>query len=295
MSGPLLVFGAAGQVGQELLALAAARGIPVVGATRADADITDADAVAALLAERRPRLIVNAAAYTAVDRAESEPDKAEAANTHGPDVLARAADAAGVALLHLSTDYVFDGGKAEAYTEDDPMAPLGVYGRTKAAGEAAVRAATRRHVILRTAWVYGAYGQNFLKTMLRLAGERDELRVVADQVGCPTATADIAEAVLAVDAALRSGQQRFGTYHFAGTGETSWHGFAEAIVAAQSAYTRRRPRVEPIATADYPTPARRPANSRLESERFAEAYGYRAKPWRERVAEVVERLASADR
>ncbi len=290
----ILLFGAAGQVGQELLTLARARNTPIVGLTRAEADITDAAAVAALMAAHQPRLAVNAAAYTAVDRAEGEPDKAEAANALGPGVLARASEAAGVPLLHLSTDYVFDGNKRGAYTEEDPVSPLGVYGRTKAAGETAVRAATPRHVILRTAWVYGAYGQNFLKTMLRLAGERDRLRVVADQHGCPTATADIAEAILAVDAALGAGRARFGTFHFAGTGETSWHGFAQAIVAAQAAHTGKRPPVDAIATADYPTPARRPANSRLDASRFAEAYGCRARPWQERVSELVGQLASVE-
>ena len=290
MNGPLLVFGAAGQVGQELLALAAARGVPASGVTRKQADITDPDAVTALVAASRPRLIVNAAAYTAVDRAESEPDAAEAGNARGPSVLARAAEVAGVPLLHLSTDYVFDGSKPGAYTEDDPIAPLGVYGRTKAAGEAGVREATARHVILRTAWVYGAYGNNFLKTMLRLAGESDRLRVVGDQHGCPTATIDIAEAILAVDQAVATGAPAYGTYHFAGTGDTSWHGFAEAIVAAQATRTGRRPPVDAIATAEYPTPVRRPANSRLDSRRFARTFGTTAAPWPDRVGQVVARL-----
>ncbi len=290
MNGPLLVFGAAGQVGQELLALASARGMPVSGVTRGQADITDADAVTALVRATGPRMIVNAAAYTAVDRAEGEPDAAEAGNARGPAVLARAAEAAGVPILHLSTDYVFDGSKHGAYTEDDAVSPLGVYGRTKAAGEAAVRAASARHVILRTAWVYGAYGNNFLKTMLRLAGERDRLRVVGDQYGCPTATIDIAEAILAVDRAVAAGAPAYGTYHFAGTGDTSWHGFAEAIIAAQATRTGRRPPVDAIATAEYPTPARRPVNSRLDSRRFAEAFGTRAAPWPDRVGEVVARL-----
>ena len=289
MNGPLLVFGAGGQVGQELLALAAARDVAVVGITRGQADIADADKVASLVATTRPRLIVNAAAYTAVDRAESEPHAAEAGNVTGPAALARAAEAAGVPLLHLSTDYVFDGSKHGAYAEEDPIAPLGVYGRTKAEGEARVRAATR-HVILRTAWVYGAHGNNFLKTMLRLAGERDRLRVVGDQHGCPTATIDIAEAILAVDRTLAGGRQAYGTFHFAGTGDTSWHGFAEAIVSAHASRTGRRPPVDAITTADYPTPARRPVNSRLTSDRFADTYGYRAAPWRDRVGEVVARL-----
>ena len=289
---PLLVFGAAGQVGRELVALAAARGVPVVGITRADADIAEADAVAALIARYRPRMVINAAAYTAVDKAESEPAAAARGNVEGPRVLAEAAAAAGVPILHLSTDYVFDGSKPGAYTEDDPIAPLGVYGRTKAEGEAAVRGANPRHVILRTAWVYGTYGGNFLKTMMRLAAERERLRVVADQHGCPTATTDIAEAILAVDAALARDASLAGTFHFAGTGSTSWHGFAEAIVAAQAAHTGKHPPVDPIATADYPTPAARPANSVLDSSRFAAAFGYRAKPWQQRMEQVVASLSA---
>ena len=289
---PLLIFGAAGQVGRELVALAAARGVPAAGITRADADIANADAVAALIARHRPRLVVNAAAYTAVDKAESEPDAAAHGNVEGPRVLAAAAAAASVPILHLSTDYVFDGSKPGAYTEDDPIAPLGVYGRTKAEGEAAVRGANPRHVILRTAWVYGTYGSNFVKTMMRLAAERDRLRVVADQHGCPTATADIAEAILAVDAALSRDASLSGTFHFAGTGSTSWHGFAAAIIAAQAAHTGKRPPVDTIATADYPTPAARPANSVLDSSRFAATFAYRAKPWQERMEQVVASLSA---
>ena len=292
MNGPILVFGAAGQVGQELIAMAAARGVPALGFTRTEVDITDARAVAALIADEAPRLLVNAAAYTAVDKAESEPDKAEAGNVTGPRVLAEAAAAAGIPILHLSTDYVFNGTKPGAYVEDDPLAPLGVYGRTKAAGEAAVRAANPRHIIVRTAWVYGRYGNNFLKTMMRLAAERDRLRVVADQRGCPTATPDIAEAILAVDAALARDPKLAGTFHFAGTGVTTWHRFAEAIVAEQADHTGKQPPVDAIATSDYPTPARRPANSELNSDRFAATFGYRAKEWRARTHEIVEILAA---
>ena len=289
---PILVFGAAGQVGRELVALAAARGVPARGVTHAEADIADTDAVTALIAVHRPRLVVNAAAYTAVDKAESEPEAAARDNVAGPRVLAAAAAAAGVPIVHLSTDYVFDGSKLGAYREDDPIAPLGVYGRTKAEGEAAVRAANPYHVILRTAWVYGTFGNNFLKTMMRLAAERDRLRVVADQRGCPTATLDIAEAILAVDAAFARTPDLVGTFHFAGTGATSWHGFAAAIVAAQAAQTGKQPPVDAIATSDYPTPAARPPNSVLDSSRFATTFGYRAKPWRDRTAEVVAALVS---
>jgi dTDP-4-dehydrorhamnose reductase len=289
---PLLIFGAGGQLGRELMALAHAEGVAAIGATRAQADIGDADAVARVIAEARPRLVVNAAAYTAVDKAEGEPDLARAINAVAPGLLAEATAEAGIPLLHISTDYVFDGRKTGAYTEEDAIAPLGVYGRTKAEGEARVRAANPRHVILRTAWVYGIHGHNFLKTMLRLARERDELRVVADQHGCPTATLDLARAILAVDKALRAGRDAFGTYHFVGTGRTSWHGFAQVIVAAQAGATGRRPAVTAIATADYPTPARRPANSELDASLFARTFGYRAEAWQTRTREVVQTLTA---
>lgn len=299
MRPPLLVFGASGQVGRELMALAQARRVEIVGLDHAAADITDGDAVARAVARVEPRMIVNCAAYTAVDRAESEPDAANAINALAPGLLAKAACGAGVPILHLSTDYVFDGAKSGAYRENDAVTPIGVYGQTKAAGESAVRRAPA-HVILRTAWVYGQYGSNFLKTMLRLVGERDRLRVVADQRGCPTATADIAEAILAVDRMVcREGVDGpnldvCGTYHFTGQGETSWYGFAQAVIAAQAPRTGRRPPVDAIATTDYPTPARRPANSVLDSDRFAETFGYRAERWTDRVQQVVDVLLASE-
>jgi dTDP-4-dehydrorhamnose reductase len=290
MKGPILVFGAGGQVGRELMGLARRRGVAAAGLTRSEADITDTAAVEAAIRRHAPAIIINAAAYTAVDRAESEPDAAHAGNVAGPAVLAAASARARVPLVHLSTDYVFDGTKRGAYVEDDPINPLGVYGRTKAEGEARVRAAQPHHAILRSAWVYGAYGHNFLKTMLRLATERDELRVVADQIGCPTATADIAEAILALASRLAGDVQRAGTFHFTGSGETTWHGFATEIVARQRPYSGRNPRVTAITTAEYPTPARRPLNSVLDCRRFADAFGYVPPPWQERVREAVEQL-----
>ena len=290
MTDPILVLGAGGQVGRELLALAATRGLAARGFDRSAVDIADAAAVRRLLAESPASLLVNAAAYTKVDKAESEPEAARRDNVEGPAVLAAAAAQAGIPLLHISTDYVFDGSKAGPYLESDPVAPLGVYGHTKLDGEDAVRRATDRHVILRTAWVYGRYGNNFLKTMLRLAAERDELRVVADQIGNPTATPDLAEAILAVAIRAATNTAPWGTYHFAGSGATSWHGFADAIVAAAAPLTGRRPRVVAIGTADYPTPARRPANSQLDSSAFAHDFGYHAQDWRTRVAEIVPAL-----
>jgi dTDP-4-dehydrorhamnose reductase len=287
----ILIFGASGQLGQEILFQAGARQIEIFGATRAQADLSDSVAVSALITAVRPRLIVNCAAYTAVDRAESDPEAAWEVNVTGAANVARAT-AAGVPLVHLSTDYVFDGTKSGGYVEDDVVAPINVYGRTKADGETQVRAIAPRHIILRTAWLYGRFGNNFLKTMLRLAGERTQLRVVVDQKGCPTATQDLAEAIFAIDEKIRGNERvLWGTYHFAGAGTTSWHGFAEHIIAIWARNIKSRPLVLPITTADYPTPARRPRNSELDSSRFLTAFQYRAAPWQARVAELVDTLA----
>jgi dTDP-4-dehydrorhamnose reductase len=275
----ILVFGH-GQLGQELARAAHERGTPLRALARADADIAERDAVAAAIKREGPKLVVNAAAYTKVDQAEIEIGAAERGNAIGPGVLARACAEAGVPLLHISTDYVFDGTKNGAYVESDPIAPLGVYGRTKAAGEAAVRDALAEHVILRTSWLYGEFGHNFLKTVLRLAREREELRVVSDQFGCPTSTRELASGVFAIASSLSRGDI-WGTYHFAGSGVTTWHGFAARIVAAQAPITGRKPRVTAIASAAYPTSARRPANSELDSGLFARTFGVRARPWGE--------------
>ncbi|MET0429627.1 MAG: dTDP-4-dehydrorhamnose reductase [Microvirga sp.] len=288
----ILVFGSGGQLGQELVLAAGSRGIPVTGLSRIQADVADAAAVEAAIAAARPSLVVNAGAYTKVDKAETDEAEAFRANATGPGILGRACAAAGVPLVHVSTDYVFDGSQAGAYRESDPIAPLGVYGRSKAAGEAALREAGDRHLILRTSWVYGVHGANFLKTMLRLAADRDELRVVADQRGCPTSTLDLAEAILHAAARIRDGQADFGTYHLAGQGVTTWHGFASRIVAAQAPLTGRTPRVVPITTPEYPTPAKRPANSELDSRLFAQTFGYTAKPWEDRTDEAVRALVA---
>jgi dTDP-4-dehydrorhamnose reductase len=291
MTGSILVFGAGGQLGQEMLAAARERGIAARGLARADADITNSEAVARAVENARPRLVLNAAAYTAVDKAESEPAAAAACNIKGAENIARAAAALRIPVVHISTDYVFDGSKTTAYVETDPINPLGVYGRTKAEGEAAVRATNPDHVILRTSWVFGPYGANFLKTMLRLARERDALRVVADQYGRPTSTRDIAEAVLAIDRSLA--EEAWGTYHFAGSVAATWHEFASLIVAAQAPSSGKNPPVTPITTAEYPTPARRPANSELDSSRFALTFGYRAASLAIRIQETVASLVAA--
>jgi len=286
----ILLFGVNGQVGRETAALAAERGLDFVGVDRATTDISDPVAIARILEAKRPDLVINAAAYTAVDKAESEPELAARANAFAPGWIAERCERYRTPLIHISTDYVFDGTKTGAYVEADPISPLGVYGRTKAAGEAAVRAAAERHLILRTSWVYGVHGANFLKTMLRLAADRVRLTVVADQRGCPTATRDIAEGLLAAATSIGAGQARWGTYHLAGTGVTTWHGFASEIIRVAAPHTGRKPEVAPITTADYPTPARRPANSELDSSQFERAFRFRSAPWQDRVADVVGQL-----
>jgi dTDP-4-dehydrorhamnose reductase len=284
-----MIVGARGQLGRELVAEARQGNIAAIAVGRDELDITQAEPVRNLVRDTAPRAIINVAAYTAVDKAEAEMEAAHAINALGPEYLARIAAELDVPLLHVSTDYVFDGTKRGAYTEDDPTAPLGVYGRTKEEGERRVRAAHVKHIIVRTSWVYGTYGSNFLKTMLRLSKERDELRVVADQRGCPTSTIDIARALLAAEAAL-NGSAKWGTYHFAGTGVTTWHGFATEIVSAAVPPGGRPVSVIAIATKDYPTPAKRPANSELDSARFAAAFGYKSPPWQERTRQIVEAL-----
>jgi dTDP-4-dehydrorhamnose reductase len=289
----ILVFGGYGQLGRDIGNEAAAQGLRVALVPRSEADVTSAEAVARAISAHRPAVVVNAAAYTKVDDAETHAEEAFRVNEEGAATLARACAAGKIPLIHISTDYVFDGSKAGPYREDDPVAPLGVYGRSKAAGEAAVTKSSERYVILRSSWLYGVYGTNFLKTILRLSSERDELKVVADQRGCPTGTADLAQAILLAAQRLATDASVSGTYHFAGTGVATWHEFASEIVAAHSVFTGRRRAVRKIATADNPKAARRPANSELDSSRFAATFGLRAMPWRDRTQRVVAALLSA--
>ena len=286
----LLVLGAGGQVGHELCRLAWPADYRVAAFDRAEIDITRQEAVAAAVDRERPDIVINAAAYTAVDRAESEHDAAWAGNCAGPRCVAVTCRSAGIPLIHISTDYVFDGSKKGPYREDDPVNPLGVYGHSKEAGDRAVREALVEHVILRTAWVYSAHGHNFLKTLLRVAAERPLLRVVADQIGSPTSAVDIAAAIAVIVQRLTAGDRAWGTYHFAGAGAVSWHGFAEAIFELAAPWRGAPPKVEAITTAEYPTPARRPANSVLDCSRIREAFGVVPRPWREALAEVIGEL-----
>lgn len=282
----ILLFGAGGQLGQEIIARAPAFRIDVVARARAQTDIADRDMVAAAIRDTQPDLVVNAAAYTRVDKAESEPAEAYRVNATGAGTVAQACAAAGIPVIHFSTDYVFDGTKPSAYVESDPTGPLNVYGASKLAGEDAVRANHKKHLILRTSWVYGSYGANFLKTMLRLAGERDELKVVADQRGSPTCTRDLADAVLQLTPQLLGGQS-WGTYHFSGDGATDWCQFADEILKARETWTGARPAVTPITSADYPAAARRPLNSVLDNRLFQATYRLKARPWRDAARETV--------
>ncbi|MGY0834715.1 dTDP-4-dehydrorhamnose reductase [Azospirillum argentinense] len=300
----VLILGTSGQVGTELMRAAWPQGTELVGLARPDVDMARPETVEAAVAAHAPDLVVNATAYTAVDKAESDQETAFAVNRDGPARLAASCAACGIPLIHISTDYVFDGTKPAPYAEDDPVAPLGVYGASKEAGEAAVRAALPQHVILRTSWVYAAHGANFVKTMLRFGREREEMRVVADQHGAPTAAADIAAAIVTIAERIAAGSGAdgvptgvpgdipWGTYHFTGAGETTWHGFAERIFQRLEAATGRRPRLQAITTADYPTPARRPANSRLDCARIRSAFGIEAPRWEDSLDRVLDELLS---
>jgi dTDP-4-dehydrorhamnose reductase len=280
-----LLFGPTGQIGAELLAALPAIG-EVVALARAECDLRDPQRVEASIAAARPDVIVNAAAYTEVDRAETEPGLAHAINAHAPRAMAAAAARTGALFVHYSTDYVFDGRARVPYAETDTPAPLNVYGRSKLAGEHAIAASGCAHLVLRTSWVYGLTGRNFLRTMLRLAAERDELRVVDDQIGAPTWSRDIARASVAAigawldDPAARPRRQ--GIYHLTAAGSTSWFGFARAIFDLAPGLARR-PRLVPIATADYPCAAARPAWSVLDGSRYAAEFDLALADWRERL------------
>jgi dTDP-4-dehydrorhamnose reductase len=285
----LLVTGAGGQVGQELARLCTKAKGDAVLLTRQDLDITNADAVAAKIEARQPSMVVNAAAYTAVDRAEEEVEQANAVNRDAPGHLARACAQAGIPLIHISTDYVFDGTKDGPYSETDPVHPLGVYGASKEAGERAVREAHRDHIILRTSWVYAAHGQNFVRTMLRVGAERDALGVVNDQHGTPTSAADIAAAVLAIADRIAAGKRDgWGTYHYTAKQATTWHGFAAEIF--EQANLVKSPTVDAIPTSAYPTPAARPANSVLDCRLIDIVFAPPRRPWQEGLADVLDEL-----
>ena len=280
----ILVTGVNGQVGYELARTLQGLG-NVVAVDRSRLDLSNLDQVRAVVRDVRPALIVNPAAYTAVDKAEEEHELAMRINGEAPGVLAEEAKKLGAVLIHYSTDYVFDGSKNAPYVEDDSTNPQNVYGKSKLAGEQAIAASGCEHLILRTSWVYGARGKNFLLTMLKLGKERPELRVVADQTGAPTWSNTIATStshIIAQGIAANNAswwRERSGVYHLTAAGETSWHGFAQAIFDA--AMGEKGPRVVPIGTSDYPVPAKRPANSRLSHRKLAETFGLSMPDWRD--------------
>lgn len=286
-----LVFGSTGQVARELRRSAGGLGIDATFLDRAAADLADPEACAAAVRNASADVVVNAAAYTAVDKAEDERELATAINGTAPGAIATACAEKGLPFLHVSTDYVFDGTPGRAWREDDPTAPLGAYGRSKLAGEDAVKAATDDHVILRTAWVFSAHGNNFVKTMLKVGRGRPEMRVVGDQVGCPTAAADIAGALWTIAEDFRRGRGRAGVFHYAGTPEASWAEFAKAIFAR--ADWAEKPDVTVISTADWPTKAARPANSVLDCGAIASAYGIAQPDWQLALDEVLDELGEA--
>ncbi|ASE53330.1 TPA: dTDP-4-dehydrorhamnose reductase [Stenotrophomonas maltophilia] len=298
----VLVFGGNGQVGQELLRALAPLG-KVVATTRSGvlpdgspcetADFGQPDSLTALLDRLRPSVVVNAAAYTAVDRAEQDAEAAFAANSQAPGVIARWCAAHGVPFVHYSTDYVFDGQGSAPYREDEATAPLGVYGTSKRDGEDAVRAAGGRHLIFRTAWVYASHGANFLRTMLRVGAERDQLCVVADQIGTPTPAALIADVTAQ---ALQYPDPLSGTWHLTASGQTSWHGFAEAIFAEalSSGVLSKAPSVEAIPSSEYPTPAKRPAWSVLDNRKLQQDFGIVLPAWQDGLKRVMTELVPAN-
>lgn len=277
----LVVFGSTGQVATELRALA-----PVTALGRETADLADPGACAAAIRAHRPRAVINAAAYTAVDRAETEEDLATAINAHAPAAMARACADLGIPLVHISSDYVFAGHGDRPWRPSDPTGPLGAYGRSKLAGEIAVREARGPHAILRTSWVFSAHGTNFLKTMLRLGAERETLSVVADQIGGPTPARAIAAACLSIAAQLAATPDKSGTYHLAGAPDTSWADFARAIMDAATLPCR----IADIPTSAYPTPARRPANSRLDCSATLQVFGIERPDWRAETRRIVSTL-----
>lgn len=278
----ILLTGASGQIGFELARMLAPHG-EVIATDRASLDLADPDAIVAAVRGAKPALVVNAGAYTAVDRAETEPGLAQAINGRAPGILAEEAKRQGAVLIHYSTDYVFDGARTAPYPEDAPTAPLNVYGATKLEGEHAVAAADAHALVFRTSWVYGLRGRNFLLTVRRLAAERDELSIVADQIGVPNWSRELAEATVRIVATgLPAVAARAGLYHMSATGCASWHEFASAIVG-----DAKKPRVVPISTADYPTPARRPAYGVLATKRFEATFGFGLPEWRAVLARCV--------
>jgi dTDP-4-dehydrorhamnose reductase len=284
----VLVFGSTGQLGRALSRAVWPKETALTFLDRAAADLSEPERLGTIVNAHAPDGVVIAAAYTKVDAAESDEAMAHAVNAAGPAAIAKATAALSVPIVYVSTDYVFDGTKHGFYDEDDAVNPVNAYGRSKAAGETSVRAANPKHLILRTSWVYSAYGANFLSAMLKPAKENREVRVVADQEGCPTAASDLADAISKALPAAMSGEGPYGTFHAAGSAGTTRHGFAEAIFAELRARGLRAPKAVPISTAEYPAPARRPPNGKLSSARLAATFGLRLRGYEEALPSVMD-------
>jgi dTDP-4-dehydrorhamnose reductase len=290
----LLIAGWQGQIARGLVeAVPACPDVRACAVGRAALDICEARSIERALSQIEPTVVINSAAYTAVDKAETDQERAFALNRDGARMLAQASARRGIPIIHMSTDYVFDGSKGSAYAEDDAPAPATVFGRSKLEGEAAVRAANPKHVILRTAWIYSPSGRNFVKSMLEQASQRDRVRVVDDQRGSPTYAPHLVAAILDVARQLSGRKDEdgpWGVYNAAGSGTTTWRGFAEEVFRRSAAHGGPSAEVEPIRSADYPTPAQRPANSQLDCAKLERTFGLRLPAWQEGVAECVERL-----
>jgi dTDP-4-dehydrorhamnose reductase len=291
----ILITGASGQLGNALIGQAAGR--PIKAVSRPEFDFEKPETIDACFAAAKPSLVINAAAYTAVDAAETNPEAARAGNHTGPLRLAQLCEAADIPFIHVSTDYVFDGEKRAPYIETDPTNPTGVYGATKRDGEDAILATHAKAIILRTAWVYSAHGKNFARTMLGAGRRLPKLRVVADQRGTPTAASDLAEAIWQIASKLQQtgwDPAYKGIYHATGTGETSWHGFATAIFEAAASLGQPAPELEAITTAQWPTPARRPADSRLDCNKLTQIFGVTLPEWRASLGPIIAQLMTLD-
>jgi dTDP-4-dehydrorhamnose reductase len=288
----ILVTGAKGQLGTELMRQGPGRGFSTFPVDLPEVDITRPDPVRAAIRDTGASLVINCAAYTQVDMAESQDLLAYQVNSLGPAILAHVCSETKLPLIHISTDFVFDGIKQAPYLETDPISPMSVYGKSKAVGEAAVERILSRHIVLRTAWLYALEGRNFVRTILRLGAERDAVRVIADQFGSPTCAADLADAILTLSEAIRAKRDvAWGTYHYCGKGVISWHEFAQAILDIAHEYIPlKTARVDPITTDQYPTPAKRPAYSALNCEKIQNRFGIYPKPWRESLKKTLSQI-----
>jgi dTDP-4-dehydrorhamnose reductase len=290
----ILVIGTSGQLGWEVLRQAENLGFDAMGLSTSQLDITQRSQIENTFSNYQPALVVNTAAYTHVDRAEFEKKRAFSVNRDGPANLAESCAKANTPMIHISTDFVFDGKKRSPYNEKDTVSPLGIYGRSKEAGEQKIRSHLRQHIILRTSWLYGVHGRNFVKTMLKLGMEKDIIKVVTDQYGSPTAAADLAAAVLVITKHIQSGAEiKWGTYHYCGQGVTTWYDFAKAIFEfARPCGSIKLTRVEPITTDQYPTQAKRPLFSALDCSLIQKQFGIKPKPWQESLKITIQQLCN---